>query len=248
MVYYFTTTCGEYTIYMGKDKYENEDLIKYGWPEDCWFHVDDLSSAHVYLRLKPGQAMDDIPEHALTECCSLVKANSIAGCKKSSVYIVYTRHKNLKKTASMVDGQVGYHRPENVRRTKIEKNNTIVRQLEKTKKELHPDLAKEQEQRLQEIQAQKKEARRAQDKATKLEELERAKKKEEMSYDRIMGDHQMTSNTGEFVIVLNNVCYVFFVSDTDAYLMLYWILFCVCVEMNATEDATAAEEFEDDFM
>ena len=87
----------------------------------------------------------------------------------------------------MVDGQVGYHRPENVRRTKIEKNNTIVRQLEKTKKELHPDLAKEQEQRLQEIQAQKKEARRAQDKATKLEGLERAKKKEEMSYDRIMG-------------------------------------------------------------
>ena len=53
---------------------------------------------------------------------------------------------------------------------------------------------------------------------------------------------------GEFIIVLNNVCYVFFVSDTDAYLMLYWILFCVCVEMNATEDATAAEEFEDDFM
>lgn len=58
----------------------------------------------------------------------------------------------------------------------------------------------------------------------------------------------MTSNMGEFIIVLNNVCYVFFVSDTDAYLMLYWILFCVCVEMNATEDATAAEEFEDDFM
>jgi len=22
---------------MGKDKYENEDLIKYGWPEDLWF-------------------------------------------------------------------------------------------------------------------------------------------------------------------------------------------------------------------
>ncbi|KAG9336216.1 hypothetical protein JZ751_002563 [Albula glossodonta] len=40
-----------YTIYMGKDKYENEDLIKYGWPEDIWFHVDKLSSAHVYLRM-----------------------------------------------------------------------------------------------------------------------------------------------------------------------------------------------------
>ena len=29
----------------------DEDLIKYGWPEDIWFHVDKLSSAHVYLRL-----------------------------------------------------------------------------------------------------------------------------------------------------------------------------------------------------
>lgn len=52
MVYYFTASDG-CTIYMGKDKHENEHLIKYGWPEDVWFHVDDLSSAHVYLRL-PG--------------------------------------------------------------------------------------------------------------------------------------------------------------------------------------------------
>ena len=58
-----------------------------------WFHVDDLSSAHVYLRLKSGQTMDDIPEDCLTDCCSLVKANSIQGCKKSEVYIVYTRWK-----------------------------------------------------------------------------------------------------------------------------------------------------------
>jgi len=85
---------------MGKDKYENEDLIKYGLPEDCWFHVDDLSSAHVYLRLKPGMTLDDIPEDCLTDCCSLVKANSIQGCKMSSVYIVYTRWKNLKKVSS----------------------------------------------------------------------------------------------------------------------------------------------------
>ena len=83
MVFYFTTRCGNYTLYMGKDKYENEDLIAYGQPEDVWFHVDDLSSAHVYLRLKPGENLDDIPESILLECASLVKANSIAGCKVS---------------------------------------------------------------------------------------------------------------------------------------------------------------------
>lgn len=44
-------------IYMGRDKYENEDLIKYGLPTDVWFHVDDMSSAHVYLRLADGATM-----------------------------------------------------------------------------------------------------------------------------------------------------------------------------------------------
>jgi hypothetical protein len=34
MVYYYTSSCGNYTLYMGKDKFENEDLIKYGHPED----------------------------------------------------------------------------------------------------------------------------------------------------------------------------------------------------------------------
>lgn len=81
MVYYFTSECGEYTIYMGKDKFENEELIKYGLPEDVWFHVDDLSSAHVYLRMKPEMSMDDITEDLILQCASLVKANSIAGCK-----------------------------------------------------------------------------------------------------------------------------------------------------------------------
>ena len=177
---------------------ENEELIKYGHPEDVWFHVDDLSSAHVYLRLRPGMTMDDIPKDCLTDCCSLVKANSIAGCKQSSSYIVYTRWKNLKKTANMVAGQVGYHRPENVRRIKIEKNNPIVRQIEKTKTERSTGLlAKEQQDRLNEIQAQKKAHRKAEEKAKRIEALERAREKEARSYDRIMQGDKMMSNAGE---------------------------------------------------
>jgi NFACT protein RNA binding domain len=35
MVFYFTTSEG-YMIYMGADKFENEDLIRYGIPEDLW--------------------------------------------------------------------------------------------------------------------------------------------------------------------------------------------------------------------
>ena len=33
MVFYFTATTG-HMLYMGKDKFENEDLIQYGLPED----------------------------------------------------------------------------------------------------------------------------------------------------------------------------------------------------------------------
>jgi hypothetical protein len=39
MVFYFKARpeAGDYTIFMGLDKYENEELIKYGFPEDIWY-------------------------------------------------------------------------------------------------------------------------------------------------------------------------------------------------------------------
>lgn len=195
MVFYFKSRCGEYTIYMGKNQSENEELIKYGLNEDVWFHVDDLSSAHVYCRLKPGQTIADIPEDVRLDCCTLVKANSIAGCKLKTAYVVYTRWKNLKKTATMVDGQVGFHRPANVKRVEVEKNNAIVKDLEKTKEERFPDLWQEQKDREREVVQEEKERRRTEEKAKKLAALEAKKRKEELSYDRIMNSDQMTSNT-----------------------------------------------------
>lgn len=43
------------------------------------FHVDKLSSAHVYLRMQKGQTMDGITADLLEDCAQLVKANSIQG-------------------------------------------------------------------------------------------------------------------------------------------------------------------------
>ena len=57
----------------------DEDLIKYAWPQDVWFHVDKLSSAHVYLRMPEGMSWEAIPEPLLIDCAQLVKANSIEG-------------------------------------------------------------------------------------------------------------------------------------------------------------------------
>lgn len=38
MVFFFTSQHG-YTIYMGKDKFENEELLKLGWDTDYWYIV-----------------------------------------------------------------------------------------------------------------------------------------------------------------------------------------------------------------
>lgn len=52
---------------------------RYGLPEDVWFHVEDMSSAHVYLRQKEGEKLEDISPELLEECAQLTKANSIEG-------------------------------------------------------------------------------------------------------------------------------------------------------------------------
>lgn len=43
------------TIYMGRDKHENEELIRWGWPEDIWFHVDKVSEKSNILRDSGGR-------------------------------------------------------------------------------------------------------------------------------------------------------------------------------------------------
>lgn len=100
---------------MGKDKYENEDLIKWAIKEDYWFHVDDLSSAHVYLKPplgpddQPLWSLDSIPEDLVLDCAQLVKANSIEGCKMNGVRVVYTPASNLRKEQGFAVGQVAFH-------------------------------------------------------------------------------------------------------------------------------------------
>ena len=109
MVFYFQTT-GGFKAYMGRDKFENDQLIAHGWPEDIWFHVDKFSSAHVYLRLPRGPErklfretgkLDHMPE-VVKELCTLTKANSIEGSKQHEVTVSYTPWENLQKRADMV--------------------------------------------------------------------------------------------------------------------------------------------------
>ena len=159
MVFYFTCEYkdpgGEpYIVYMGADKYENEGLIEWGQTRDVWFHVDGLSSAHVYLRLplaaaqdagtRCGDLLDRIPDPVVEEMCQLVKANSIEGCKRASVMVVWTPWANLHKDETcMQAGAVGFHDSKLRRLRRVDKDKSIVKKLEKTRREAHPDLQQE---------------------------------------------------------------------------------------------------------
>lgn len=188
MVLYYTSTAVEppVTFYMGKDKFENEELLKYGLEQDIWFHVDKLSSAHVYLRLSAELPdWENIPEKLLQDCSQLVKANSIEGNKKSNVTIIYTPWSNVKvshsifairlsliqsmqKTGDMAIGAVTFHNDRKVKRFHIkERDNAIVNRLNKTKREVDVDHEAERQDRLRE-EGRKKKAKAVEDVSTSL--------------------------------------------------------------------------------
>lgn len=144
-----------FTVYMGKDSAENDALIEFGWRSDVWFHVDSLSSAHVYLRFpaetalcgceqpRCGCLLEQLPDDITDEMCQLVKANSISGTKMASVSVVYTPHSNLRKEGNMKEGSVSFHSAAYRRLKLVEKDRALVKRLEKTRREAFPDLQRD---------------------------------------------------------------------------------------------------------
>ncbi|XP_070499662.1 coiled-coil domain-containing protein 25 [Chironomus tepperi] len=197
MVFYFTSNVVSppVKLFMGLDKYENEELIRWGWPEDVWFHVDNVSSAHVYIRLQKNQTLDDIHQDVLIDACQLTKANSINGNKMNNIDIVYTMWENLKKTPSMEVGQVSFHNPKLVRKMRIERrSNDIVNRLNKTKIEEHPNFQQQREER----DALERQDRKKVVREHKEREKDMMKKKQEeaemRSYSSLHKPENMTTN------------------------------------------------------
>ncbi|EIN12175.1 cytoplasmic protein [Punctularia strigosozonata HHB-11173 SS5] len=202
MVLFFTSAVHNppVTLYMGKDKHENEDLIKFAWPQDVWFHVDKLSSAHVYLRMPEGMTWDAIPEPLLIDCAQLVKANSIEGNKKDNIVIIYTPADNLKKTGDMAIGQVSFHNDKKVKRVHIPKReNPIVNRLNKTKVERAVDHEQEKVDRLKAESAVRRAAAAAKKKADLELARQREAEKAARSYDNLYNiedDEEEPKKTG----------------------------------------------------
>lgn len=115
-------------------------------------------------------------EEAISQCCQLVKENSIDGCKKDRVDIVYTPCGNLKKNGTMDTGQVGFHKKADVRKCKhVEKDKPIVKELYKTKEEVYPDFQELLDKRNQRESNEKKKIFHAEKAAQKIIDDEHAK-------------------------------------------------------------------------
>ncbi|GFS21481.1 coiled-coil domain-containing protein 25 [Elysia marginata] len=182
---------------MGFDKNENEELIRWGWPEDVWFHVDKLSSAHVYLRLRQNETIDDIPQSVIDDCVQLVKANSIQGNKQNNLDVVYTMWGNLKKTASMDVGQVGFHNDKEVKKVRVEKRiNEIVNRLNKTKTEDSPNFRAQREERDRKERESQRRVQIEQKQREKEEEKRKQEVAETRSYKTLMKSENMQTNKG----------------------------------------------------
>ncbi|KAF8230033.1 cytoplasmic protein [Tricholoma matsutake] len=188
MVLFFKSTAVDppATLYMGRDKVENEELIRYAWPQDVWFHVDKISSAHVYLRMPDGMVWESIPDALLTDCAQLVKANSIEGNKKDNMTIIYTPGDNLKKTGDMAVGQVSFHNDKRVKRIHVAKReNMIVNRLNKTKVEKAVDHEQERVDRIKTESAIRRAAATEKAKADLESARAREAEKAARSYDTL---------------------------------------------------------------
>ncbi|RKP36569.1 hypothetical protein BJ085DRAFT_43634 [Dimargaris cristalligena] len=200
MVYYFESTAvsPKAQIYVGKDKVENEELIKHGWDEDVWFHVDKLSSAHIYLRMTPGQTWDNLPQALLIDLGQLTKANSIEGNKNDDITIIYTPWSNLKKTGDMAVGQVSFRKHHLVKRVHIEtRSNEIVNRLNKTKTERFPDFYAEKTIHLKALNKIRNDARLAKNKEEERQKQAYKKLKEMKNYHGMFDEAETRANSNQ---------------------------------------------------
>jgi hypothetical protein len=130
---------GDHLLFVGDDKFENDDLIKYSQrymrelsAPVLWFHVDDLSSPHAYLRLNEDET--EPPAAMVQLCAQIVKNGSIEGVKRPAVDVIYTVCSNLTKSKGMKVGQVSFARPREIAYVRgVRKDSAQLRVLERAK-------------------------------------------------------------------------------------------------------------------
>jgi len=87
-----------YTIYIGRNKEENNDLIDGADIQDIWFHVQDMPSCHVLL--KHNTNIKKYPNQVIKRCAYLCKIHSNAKTM-NKCNVIYTCISNIEKTNVM---------------------------------------------------------------------------------------------------------------------------------------------------
>ncbi|ABN65400.2 predicted protein [Scheffersomyces stipitis CBS 6054] len=221
MVYYFTAEYGDSselddfgfgsasvqtaTIYMGRDKVENDPLIKHSNPKNIWFHVDNYSSAHLYLQLSQEDLIAPKPfekfvieESLLAQLAQLTKANSIKANKLNNITVIYTPVENLHTDGSMDIGTVTFKNPKLVKRVKVvKKENAIVNKLNKTKTEISTEkFIEEQQSTVKDLERQRKNQARATDQLNKQFEEQKARNAD--PYGDLLNSDNIQHSSNEF--------------------------------------------------
>lgn len=194
----------ECTVFMGKDKHENEKLLKHSLPRYIWFHVDNFSSAHLYLQLSPTQQLAKFEELTLNEYLlqqigQLTKANSIKGNKANHVNIIYTPVNNLRTDGTMDVGTVAFINPKKVRRIHVSKREgSILNRINKTKYEISTDeFIKQETESQRKLMLEKKEKdRKRQQESRELQKMyeEQRKKNVDPYADFFTEENQQESS------------------------------------------------------
>jgi hypothetical protein len=146
----------------------------------------------------PNTTYDELPPKAVEECAQLTKENSIEGCKKKGVTIVYTWASNLLKTDDMEVGAVSFKNDSLVNKLHIEKKTDVLKKILKTKQELYPNLQKQYDEYMKGYKKEQEIKKRLEAKA-KLEEEKRQKEesdRKKKQWDQYQRDNEemATSN------------------------------------------------------
>ncbi len=93
----------EITYVVGQNQHENHDLLDAAGPDDIWFHVDGISSAHVVARVPAGLSRKERGK-LIKQGAVLCKSHTHKVVSQKNTPIVYTTCRHVEKTT--VPGQV----------------------------------------------------------------------------------------------------------------------------------------------
>lgn len=96
----FPTLDEPVTFYIGTSQQENHDVISLGKPTDIWFHLADMSSAHVVAILPTIKITRKQRGNIIRRGAYLCKIHTKKTSSMSSVSVTYSTIQHVTKTST----------------------------------------------------------------------------------------------------------------------------------------------------